>query len=185
MPRCSPERMFPSSQWWRCRCYIDTFLLWDSPREFPTSSTAYHSNLYIAPSELFSVTWHHPQWRRELREVSQNDLTISELRSSGFVNYSLLDCRWPRWPSSRCHMPSAVRPVQIQPFQVGRLIVLTCDCLELSASDRCLLWENKGSLPRAYPLIHYHWWGLSERISLVPTGKGTDSWGQHRCNATA
>lgn len=22
-PRCSPERMFPSSQWWRCRCYID------------------------------------------------------------------------------------------------------------------------------------------------------------------
>lgn len=43
MRRCSPERMFPSSQWWRCRCYIDTFLLWDSPREFPTSSTAYHS----------------------------------------------------------------------------------------------------------------------------------------------
>lgn len=128
MPRCSPERMFPSSQWWRCRCYIDTFLLWDSPREFPTSSTAYHSNLYIAPSEVFSVTWHHPQWRRKLREVSQNDLTISEHRSSGFVNYSLLDCRWP---SSRCHMPSAVRPVQIQPFQVGRLIVLTCDCLEL------------------------------------------------------
>ena len=102
MRRCSPERMFPSSQWWRCRCYIDTFLLWDSPREFPTSSTAYHSNLYIAPSELFSVTWHRPEWRRELREISQNDLTPSELRSSGFVNYSLLDWGDPAHDAT-CH----------------------------------------------------------------------------------